>query len=100
MAMHAPNMIIHFLGQKGRNGLQTFMYASNLYQLPNLNTMRFLRILESIKLPTLWIYSTKSSNNINKMDKTQDVPMLINKVGAFDTYKGLNARKDDDGADS
>ena len=30
------------------------------------------------------------------MDITQDLPMLSNKNGAFDTYKGPKARKHDD----
>ena len=36
------------------------------------------------------------THNINKMDKNQDLFMISNKVGAFDTYKGPKARKDDD----
>ena len=75
------------------------MHASNPYQIPYLINIMLGELLESIKLLTLWIYFTQACNNINKMDKTQDLSMISNKVGAFDTYKGRKAGKygnDDD----
>ena len=51
-------------------------------------------LLKSIKLPTLWIYSTQACINNNKMDKTQDLSMISNKVGSFDSYKGPKVGND------